>query len=112
MMTAERPADGLFFSGYGGILTWGLLVGLTQSRNREPMAQATEHLFRQATVFLQAGKLDDAERGFRKLLRRDPKNFGTLNLLAIVLMQLGRYAEAEPFIKTALTVNAKNDATF
>ncbi len=76
------------------------------------MAPSLEDLFKQGLAALQAGKLDDAERVFKKLLQRDRKNFGALNLLGIVLMQVQRHADAERYIKTALSVNTTNDATF
>jgi predicted O-linked N-acetylglucosamine transferase (SPINDLY family) len=76
------------------------------------MAPSLEDTFKLALAALQAGKLDEAERLFKKVLQREPKNFGALNLLAIALMQGQRHAAAEPYLKTALTVNAQNDATF
>ena len=51
------------------------------------MASAAE-LFQGAFAAFQQGRLDVAERDFRKILRKDPKNIGALNLLAIILLGL------------------------
>lgn len=75
------------------------------------MASPAE-LFQSAFVAFQQGRLTDAERGFSKFLRKDPKNFQALNILAIVLVALKRHAEAEPHLKAALRINASSDATF
>jgi predicted O-linked N-acetylglucosamine transferase (SPINDLY family) len=75
------------------------------------MASPAE-LFQGAVTSFQQGRFDEAERDFRKLLRKDPKNLAALNILAIVLVALKRYAEAEPYLKSALRINATSDATF
>ena len=76
------------------------------------MAPPIEEQFNRGLSALQAGRLDEAERAFRKVLQRDPRNFGTLNLLGVALMHGGKFPEAEQCLKTALKVNATNDATF
>jgi Flp pilus assembly protein TadD len=43
---------------------------------------------------LQAGKLGDAERVCKAILRAEPKHVEALNLLGVVLGRLGRNAEA------------------
>ncbi|MES2032462.1 MAG: tetratricopeptide repeat protein, partial [Pseudomonadota bacterium] len=75
------------------------------------MASPAE-LFQSAFAAFQQGRLQDAERGFSKFLRNDPKHFPALNILAIVLVALKRHAEAEPHLKAALRINATSDATF
>ena len=55
------------------------------------MSPSLENVFNRAMASLQAGKLDDAERLFKKLLQREPRNFGALNLLGIVLSQGGQW---------------------
>jgi predicted O-linked N-acetylglucosamine transferase (SPINDLY family) len=75
------------------------------------MVTSLEDRFKLAMAALQAGRLDDAERFFKKLLQRAPKDFGTLNLLGVALMQRGKHAEAERYVKAALAVNARNDVT-
>ncbi|WP_441230887.1 O-linked N-acetylglucosamine transferase family protein [Tardiphaga sp. 215_C5_N2_1] len=75
------------------------------------MASPAE-LFQSAFAAFQQGRLQEAERGFSKFLRKDPKHFPALNILAIVLVALKRHAEAEPYLKAALRINATSDATF
>ncbi|MET0875917.1 MAG: tetratricopeptide repeat protein, partial [Tardiphaga sp.] len=75
------------------------------------MASAAE-LFQGAVMAFQQGRLDVAERDFRKLLRKEPSNVAALNVLAVVLVALQRHAEAEPYLKSALRLNARSDATF
>ena len=59
----------------------------------------------------QAGKLDDAEKSFKRVLQRNPSHLAALNLLGIVLTNLKRYGEAERYLRSALDINSKSDAT-
>ncbi len=61
---------------------------------------------------LQAGQYKDAERYFRKFLKVEPRHFGALNLLAVVLSATERFGEAEDAIERALRVDRTSDATF
>jgi predicted O-linked N-acetylglucosamine transferase (SPINDLY family) len=74
------------------------------------MAAAAELLQRAITCFRQ-GQLTEAERCFKQLLRREPKHLVALNVLAVVLVTLKRYAEAEPYLQAALKINSSSDAT-
>jgi protein O-GlcNAc transferase len=60
---------------------------------------------------LRAGNLDDAGRLFHDFLRVHPRHVGALNLLGIVLIQRGRFAEAENYLRLALQENAGSDST-
>jgi len=75
------------------------------------MATTTE-LFQRALAAFQQGRLDDAERPLRQLLRKEPRHLGGLNVLAVVLTAQKKYREAEPYLQTALKLNATSDATF
>lgn len=75
------------------------------------MAPTTD-LFQSAFAAFRQGQFEPAERALRKLLRREPKHLGALNVLAIVLVSLKRHAEAEPFLKAALRLDARSDVTF
>ncbi len=75
------------------------------------MASAAD-LFRRAITSFQQGRLEEAERSFRQLLRKEPRHLAALNILAIVLTAQKKYAEAEPYLLTALKINATSDATF
>ncbi len=76
------------------------------------MAISIEELFRRGVASFQTGKLEDAERCFKKVLRQVPKHVAALNLLAIVLTELKKYKEAEPYLQSALNINSKSDVTF
>ncbi|MEW6640005.1 MAG: tetratricopeptide repeat protein [Pseudomonadota bacterium] len=69
-------------------------------------------LFQRALAAFQQGRLDDAERPLRQLLRKEPRHLGGLNVLAVVLTAQKKYREAEPYLQTALKLNATSDATF
>jgi predicted O-linked N-acetylglucosamine transferase (SPINDLY family) len=75
------------------------------------MASAAD-LFRRAFSAFQQGRLDEAERAFRQLLRKEPRHLAALNILAMVLTAQKQYAEAERHLKLALKINATSDATF
>jgi predicted O-linked N-acetylglucosamine transferase (SPINDLY family) len=75
------------------------------------MVTAAE-LFQGAFASFRQGRLDAAERDFRKVLRKDPKHLAALNILAVTLVALKRHGEAEPYLKSALRISATSDATF
>ncbi len=75
------------------------------------MATVTDKLQRAIASF-QHGRLDEAERDFRQVLRKDPANLAALNILAIVLTTTKKYAEAEKYLQSALKLNSRSDATF
>ncbi|QUS41879.1 tetratricopeptide repeat protein [Tardiphaga alba] len=72
---------------------------------------APTDLFQSALAALRQGRLNDAERDLRKILRKDPKHLGALNVLAIALVSLNRHAEAEPHLKSALRLGPASDVT-
>jgi tetratricopeptide (TPR) repeat protein len=67
--------------------------------------------FNNALSALRAGKLTLAKTQLKKLISAQPKHVGGLNLLAILFMQLGRYEEAEIYMRRALNENAMSDAS-
>jgi len=73
-------------------------------------AQA-QNAFQQGMASLKSGNLEEAERAFRKVLRFDKRNFGALNLLAVVLMQAKRFADAERPLKAACTLDPNQVST-
>jgi predicted O-linked N-acetylglucosamine transferase (SPINDLY family) len=75
------------------------------------MASAAE-LFRNAIASFQQGRLDDAERILKQVLRKEPRHPAALNVSAIVLTAQKKYVEAERQLQSALKVNATSDATF
>src|SRR5713101_8967522 len=59
------------------------------------VAFSVDKAFIRALASFQAGKTDEAERAFKELLREAPGHVAGLNLLGILLTQLGRFEEAE-----------------
>jgi protein O-GlcNAc transferase len=76
------------------------------------MASSVQDRFQHALSAMQKGKSDTAERLFRQVLQLQPKHVGALNLLSIVLTQLGRFEEAETYVRRALNENASSDVTY
>lgn len=56
-------------------------------------------------VFFQAGNLREAEKSFRKLLRKQPAHPLGLSVLGAILTGLGQYAEAERLLRSAVDLN-------
>jgi tetratricopeptide (TPR) repeat protein len=80
--------------------------------NMKKKAASSDDDLSQAIASFQVGKLSDAERCFKEVLRNQPKNVAALNLMSILLTHQKRYIEAESYIKAALQVNSSSDATF
>lgn len=74
------------------------------------MAPPTD-LFQSAFAAFQQGKLHEAERDLRRILRKAPDHVGALNVLAIVLVTQKRHAEAEPHLKAAIRLQPRSDVT-
>lgn len=74
------------------------------------MAPSTD-LFQSAFTAFQQGRLGDAERELRRILRKAPDHIGALNVLAVVLVTLKRHAEAEPHLRAALRLQPRSDVT-
>src|SRR5882757_452764 len=56
--------------------------------------------------------LKRAEELFKRVLRSDRSHVPTLNLLVVVLMSADRFAEAEPLIARATSINQQSDVSF
>ena len=67
--------------------------------------------FQSALAALQARKLGDALGLFDAVLRAEPKHAGALNLMGVVLTQLGRFSEAETYLRRAVQYHPPSDAT-
>jgi protein O-GlcNAc transferase len=70
-----------------------------------------DDLFRRACASFNMGDLENAERLYKKILHAQPKHPGALNLLGILLTQTDRNEEAERYIRAALDINFRSDAT-
>lgn len=69
-------------------------------------------LYQGALNALGGGRLAEAERLFKKVLKKEPGHAGALNLLTIVLTKLERFAEAEKYIAAAVASNQQSDASY
>ena len=67
--------------------------------------------FQSALVALRARDLGNAARLFEAVLRVEPKHVGALNLMAVVLTQLGRFGEAETYFRRALQHHPPSNVT-
>ena len=67
--------------------------------------------FHSSLSALQAGNLGDAARWSEAVLRVEPRHFGALNVMGVVLTQLGRFAEAETYYHQALQRQPPSDGT-
>ena len=76
------------------------------------MRPSDERLFSEAFRALNEGRLEQAERGFKKFLRSEPRHSGALNLYGITLFKAGNYREAEPVLRQAISVDASSNLTF
>jgi Flp pilus assembly protein TadD len=65
--------------------------------------------FNDALAALNNKDLKRAEELFKRVIKIDKLNVPALNLLVVVLMSMERFAEAEPFIARATSLNQKSD---
>jgi predicted O-linked N-acetylglucosamine transferase (SPINDLY family) len=68
--------------------------------------------FQHALAALNARNVVRAEEQLRQVLARDPSHSAALNLLVVILMSRGRFAEAEPLIARAVALNGTSDVSF
>ena len=68
--------------------------------------------FNDAIAALNSGELKRAEELFNRVIKNDNANVPALNLLVVVLIQMGRFGEAEPFIAKAISLNQSSDISF
>ena len=71
-----------------------------------------EESFHKALNEMNRGNPLEAERLFKTVLKAQPDNFAAFNLLTVVLMSVGRYAEAEKFISKAVELNQSSDVSY
>jgi predicted O-linked N-acetylglucosamine transferase (SPINDLY family) len=74
----------------------------TVAMRERSLTSELEALFQQATAFLRAGRIAEAERGLQDLLTFDAASPKVLHLMGIVRLQQGREAEARDLIARAL----------
>jgi predicted TPR repeat methyltransferase len=72
----------------------------------------TAKIFNDAIFAVNNRDLKRAEELFRSVIKIDEAHIGALNLLVVVLMSMERFAEAEPFIARATSLNQQSDVSF
>ncbi len=76
------------------------------------MELSADERFRAAMMSFQSGRLRDAERDFKEILKHHPQHLAALNLLGVLLISTQNFVEAERYLKKALQLDATSDATF
>jgi protein O-GlcNAc transferase len=79
--------------------------------NRASTTSDINRDFHSALSALQVGNLGDAVRWSEAVLRVEPKHFGALNVMGVVLTKLGRFAEAGTYYRQALQRQPPSDGT-
>jgi tetratricopeptide (TPR) repeat protein len=75
------------------------------------LRSATEEQLIAAFQSQQAGKMGEAEKGFRNVLAQDRNNIHALNLLGIICLETGRSEEAVRLLRKALKTNPGDPET-
>src|SRR5262245_59316051 len=65
---------------------------------------------REAWSLHQQGRLNDAERLYREVLKREPRNANALHFLGVLEAQRGQYELAAQLIDASLAINPGNAA--
>ncbi len=76
------------------------------------MTAYLDPVFGEAIANLQDGRLEDAERQFRAIVRERPRNPMALDLLGAVCAQQGHWREAEEYLTAAIAAGANVETTF
>ena len=89
---------------------------MRKTRGFRPQAQnetavTLQAKFNQGVAMHQQGKLAEAERIYREVLRRQPNHFDALHLLGVIAAQTWRTERAVELIRRAIGLNAKVAAT-
>ncbi|MEW6451582.1 MAG: tetratricopeptide repeat protein [Pseudomonadota bacterium] len=69
-------------------------------------------VFNEAIAALNNRNFERAEEKCRQVLNSYPSHVPALNLLTVVLMSMGRFADAEPIVAHAVTLNGNSDVSF
>jgi protein O-GlcNAc transferase len=75
-------------------------------------ADSVARIFNEALSAMNNRDFTRAEKKFRKVLQSDGSHVPALNLLSVVLMSLGRFADAEQFVARAVELNQSSDVSF
>ena len=80
-------------------------TGEVQPQAQNPAAVALQARFERAIALHQQGKLADAERIYREILRQQPQHFGALHRLGVIALQARHTERAVELIGKAIALN-------
>lgn len=66
-----------------------------------------QHMFQQATQYHQSGQLKEAEKLYKKIIKKYPGHSDTLHLLGLVAYQQSRFNQAVDLMKRAIKLDAQ-----
>jgi tetratricopeptide (TPR) repeat protein len=82
-------------------------IGDAQPQEQKPAQVALQDIFNQGMTLHQQGKLADAERIYRDVLRHQPDHFDALHLLGVIALQTRHTERAVELIRKAIALNAQ-----
>jgi tetratricopeptide (TPR) repeat protein len=83
-----------------------------QRQAKNPAAVALQAKFNQGMSLHQQGKLADAERIYREVLRQEPQHFGALHLLGVIAIQTRQTQRGIELITKSIELNPDNAAAY
>ena len=92
-------------------------VEMPETANAQPQAQnaaamALQAKFNQGQALHQEGKLADAERIYREILRQEPNHFDALNMLGVIALQTRHLEQAVELIGKAIALKPDDAAAY
>src|SRR5579862_1747222 len=82
-------------------------AGDARQQAQKPASVALQDKVNQGIALHQQGKLADAERIYREVLRQQPNYFDALHLLGVIAIQMQQTERAVELIRKAIGLNAK-----
>jgi predicted O-linked N-acetylglucosamine transferase (SPINDLY family) len=87
-----------------------MLGWLFGKRRAEAPARGAQEILSEAFAHHQAGRLADAQAGYRQVLALDAANFDAVNLLGVIALQSARAGEAAELFARAVDIAPQNAA--
>jgi tetratricopeptide (TPR) repeat protein len=75
---------------------------------RSTLKEIPQNMIGEALKYHQNGRLDEAEKLYRRMLEMDPNHADSWNLLGVVAYQTNRYESASNLIRNAIRIDKKN----
>lgn len=87
-----------------------MLGWLFGKRHAAAPTRGAQQVLVEAFAHHQAGRLAEAQAGYREVLARDERNFDAVNLLGVIALQSARPAEAAEYFARAVDIAPQNAA--